>query len=56
MPMQRYVEQGLFKIKESSYVDGNGCNVTTKTTVVTGKGQIYFVNQFLKENVLEKRC
>lgn len=55
MPMQRYVEQGLFKIKESSYVDGNGCNVTTKTTVVTGKGQIYFVNQFLKENVLEKR-
>lgn len=56
MPMQRYVEQGLFKIKESSYVDGNGCNVTTKTTVVTGKGQIYFVNQFLKENVLENRC
>lgn len=56
MPMQRYVEQGLFKIKESSYVDGNGCNVTTKTTVVTGKGQIYFVNQFLKGNTLEKRC
>lgn len=55
MPMQRYVEQGLFKIKESSYVDGNGCNVTTKTTVVTGKGQIYFVNQFLKERT-EKRC
>lgn len=55
MPMQRYVEQGLFKIKESSYVDGNGCNVTTKTTVVTGKGQIYFVNQFLKGNYLEKR-
>lgn len=55
MPMQRYVEQGLFKIKESSYVDGNGCNVTTKTTVVTGKGQIYFVNRFLKERT-GKRC
>ena len=48
MPKQRYVEQGLFKIKESTYVNGNGCNVTTKTPVVTGKGQVYFVNIFLK--------
>ena len=49
MPKQRYVEQGLFKIKESTYVNGNGCNVTTKTPVVTGKGQVYFTNIFLKE-------
>lgn len=48
MPQQRYVEQGLFRIKESTYVDKNGCNVTTKTPVVTGKGQIYFTNLFLK--------
>lgn len=47
MPQQRYVEQGLFGIKESTYIDGNGCNITTKTPVVTGKGQIYFVNKFL---------
>ena len=40
-------KQGLFGIKESTYIDGNGCNITTKTPVVTGKGQIYFVNKFL---------
>lgn len=47
MPTQRYVEQGLFRIKESTYTDKNGCNVTTKTPVVTGKGQMYFINLFL---------
>ena len=51
MPMQRYVEQGLFEIKESTHIDGNGCNVTTKTPVVTGKGQVYFVNKFLSQAV-----
>lgn len=53
MPQQRYMEQGLFRIKESTYVDKNGCNVTTKTPVVTGKGQVYFVNLFLKRGVNE---
>lgn len=47
VPTQRYMEQGLFEIKEGSYVDGNGCNITTKTTKVTGKGQIYFINKFV---------
>lgn len=56
MPMQRYVEQGLFEIKESNLQNPDGSVRITKTTKVTGKGQIYFVNQFLKENVLEKRC
>lgn len=56
MPMQRYVEQGLFEIKESNVQNPDGSVRITKTTKVTGKGQIYFVNQFLKENALEKRC
>lgn len=47
IPTQRSMEMGLFEIKEGSYVDGNGCNVTTKTTKVTGKGQQYFINKFL---------
>lgn len=47
MPQQRYVEQGLFEIKESTHIDGNGVNVTTKTVKVTGKGQQYFINKFL---------
>lgn len=49
MPQQRYVEQGLFKIKESTHLDSNGVNITTKTVTVTGKGQIYFLNKFVKE-------
>lgn len=46
-PLQQYVEQGLFELKKGTYVDGNGSNITTTTTKVTGKGQIYFVNKFL---------
>ena len=47
MPNQRSMEQGLFEIKEGSYINSDGVNVVTKTTKVTGKGQIYFVNKFL---------
>ena len=48
MPTQRAMEMGLFEIKESTHIDGNGCNVTTKTTKVTGEGQQYFINRYLK--------
>lgn len=47
MPTQRYVEQGLFEIKESNIQNPDGSIRITKTTKVTGKGQIYFVNKFL---------
>ena len=47
MPTQRSMERGLFEIKESTHLDGNGCNVTTRTPKVTGKGQQYFINKFL---------
>jgi anti-repressor protein len=49
MPTQRGMEMGLFEVKEGSYVNGDGVNVTTKTTKVTGKGQVYFVNRFLNK-------
>ena len=49
MPTQRSMEQGLFEIKESTHLNGDGVNVTTKTTKVTGKGQQYFINKLLKE-------
>ncbi len=47
MPTQRSMEMGLFEIKESTHIDGNGCNITTKTPKVSGKGQVYFINKFL---------
>lgn len=47
MPTQKAMELGLFEIKEGSYINGAGVNVTTKTTKVTGRGQQYFINKFL---------
>ncbi len=47
MPTQRSMELGLFEIKESTHLDGNGCNITTKTPKITGKGQQYFISEFL---------
>lgn len=49
MPTQRYIEQGLFEIKESTINNPDGSVRLTRTTKVTGKGQIYFINKFLKE-------
>lgn len=53
LPTQRSMERGLFEIKESVHIDGNGCNRITRTPKVTGKGQQYFVNKFLN-NLKEK--
>lgn len=49
MPKQRYVEQGLFEIKESNVINPDGSVRITITPKVTGKGQIYFINKFLGE-------
>ena len=50
IPTQRSMEMGLFEVKEGSYVDSDGVNRTTRTTKVTGKGQIYFINKFMENN------
>ena len=47
MPQQRYIEQGLFEVKESNLQNPDGSVRITRTTKVTGKGQIYFVNKFV---------
>lgn len=47
-PTQRAMKMELFKIKEGTHVSGDGSVKITKTTKVTGKGQIYFVNKFTK--------
>jgi anti-repressor protein len=47
MPTQKSMELGLFEIKEHTHIDGNGCNITTRTPKCTGKGQQYFINKFL---------
>lgn len=51
MPTQKSMEQGLFEVKESTINNPDGSVRITKTTKVTGKGQVYFVNKFLNEGV-----
>lgn len=48
MPKQRYVADGLFQIKETVISNPDGSVRMTKTTKVTGKGQQYFLNKYLK--------
>ena len=42
MPTQKSMELGLFEVKESSITNPDG---SIRITKVTGKGQVYFVNQ-----------
>ena len=48
LPYQEYIEQGLFFIEESTVE--TSCDVRiVRTTLVTGKGQKYFINKFLQK-------
>lgn len=49
LPTQRAMEMGLFEIKESCIAHGDGHTTVARTTKVTGKGQLYFVEKFLGE-------
>lgn len=46
MPTQKSMDLGLFEVKESARTSSDGHVTITKTSKVTGKGQIYFINKF----------
>lgn len=46
MPTQKAADMGLFYVKETLITNPDGSVRITKTTKVTGKGQIYFINKF----------
>lgn len=46
MPTQKSMDLGLFEIKETAVTHSDGHVTVNKTTKVTGKGQIYFINKF----------
>lgn len=48
LPTQRSMDMGLFEIKKRTINNPDGSVRTTRTPKVTGKGQIYFVNKFIK--------
>lgn len=47
MPSQKSMELELFEVKESSIQNPDGSIRITKTTKVTGKGQVYFINRYV---------
>ena len=49
MPTQKAMEMKLFEVKETTITNPDGSIRITKTTKVTGKGQVYFVNKFAEE-------
>jgi anti-repressor protein len=51
-PTQKSLEKGLFELKPYIRSGSNGEMKTEFTPKVTGKGQIYFINKFMKEQML----
>lgn len=47
MPTQKAMDLNLFEVKETTIVHSDGHVSISKTTKVTGKGQVYFVTRFL---------
>ena len=48
MPTQRAMDMGLFEIKERTVNNPDGSIRVTFTPMVSGKGQIYFTNRYMK--------
>ena len=48
VPYQRCIESGLFIIKESIAKAKDGSEIISRTPMVTGKGQRYFISKFLE--------
>lgn len=49
-PTQKAMKLGLFEVKETVRTLPDGHTTIDKTTKVTGKGQIYFVNKFVDKD------
>lgn len=45
-PTQRAMNMGLFRVKKTAITHSDGHVTVNKTTKVTGKGQLYFINKF----------
>lgn len=48
LPTQKAMDLGLFKVKETAVTHSDGHVTVNSTVKVTGKGQQYFINIFLK--------
>lgn len=46
-PTQKAMDLGLFQVKETTINKPDGDIIVSKTSLITGKGQLYFINKFL---------
>lgn len=53
-PTQYSMDLGLMETKVRTISNPDGSVRTTRTTKITGKGQVYFINKFLNINQLNK--
>jgi anti-repressor protein len=53
VPTQRAMELELFEVKETTINRSDGGIDLKKTTKVTGRGQVYFVNKFCGQNTAQ---
>ncbi len=49
MPTQKAMEKGLFEVKERVVSNPDGSTRITRTTKVTGEGQVFFINFYCKK-------
>ena len=50
-PTQRSLELGIMELVENTWEYSGGLKRINKTTFITGKGQIYFINKFMKKEL-----
>ena len=55
MPTQKSMEMKLFEIKERTVNNPDGSSMITRTTLITGKGQQYFINKLLNNKQQENK-
>lgn len=53
VPLQRYVEHGLFKIKETAVSHADGHVTINRTPKITGRGQRYFIDHYCKQECMD---
>lgn len=49
LPSQKSMDMGLFYIKKSIITKPDGSELVSRTPMITGKGQVYFFNLFMRE-------
>jgi anti-repressor protein len=56
MPTQRSMELQLFEVRETTINRSDGGIDIKKTPKVTGRGQLYFVNKFCRDNIVQAQA